>query len=163
MCPSEKKGAHMYYQDTDSFFINKDELPMIVEEFKKRYGRELIGKNLGQFHSDFSSRDGRGDVQHATECLFIRKKLYCCKLLMDDGSENITFRSKGIPPKVIEKEAMRRYPVKNINDAIFELYRDLNNGEVVELNLADDVPIFKFHKDFKIESLKEFKRTVKNK
>jgi hypothetical protein len=81
---------------------------------------------------------------------------------MDDGSENITYRSKGIPPKVIEKEAMRRYPAKNINDAIFGLYHDLNNGEVVELNVADDVPIFKFHKDFKIESLKEFKRTVKN-
>jgi DNA polymerase elongation subunit (family B) len=76
MCLSEDLGGRMYYQDTDSFFIHTDDLKMLETEFKKTYNRELVGKDLGQFHSDFSSRDGRSDVKYALECLFIRKKNY---------------------------------------------------------------------------------------
>jgi hypothetical protein len=82
---------------------------------------------------------------------------------MSDGSTNIAYRSKGISLKAIEKEAVRRYPNNNINDAIFNLFMDIYNGEVIKLNLADGAPIFKFHKDFRIESSKEIFRTIKNK
>ena len=43
----------LFYMDTDSCHVRNADIPEIEGEFRKRYGRELIGDNLGQFHSDF--------------------------------------------------------------------------------------------------------------
>ena len=53
MCLAFDIGCHIYYQDTDSMHIEKNDLNMLATEFKKKYDRELIGTDLGQFHSDF--------------------------------------------------------------------------------------------------------------
>jgi DNA polymerase elongation subunit (family B) len=57
-CLAEDNLLHMYYQDMDSLHILHDDVPRLAEEFRVKYGRELIGKNLGQFHCDFVSLDG---------------------------------------------------------------------------------------------------------
>ena len=48
----EECGMKVYYQDTDSLHLYEDDLPLLALKFKEKYGRELIGKALGQFHSD---------------------------------------------------------------------------------------------------------------
>ena len=53
MTTAEDLDIKIYYQDTYSMHIVKDKLNLLADEFKKRYNRELIGKNLGQFHNDF--------------------------------------------------------------------------------------------------------------
>jgi hypothetical protein len=160
MCLSQDIGNKIFYQDTDSFFTSAQDLGKLESEFKNRYKRELVGKDLGQFHSDFCTRDGKQDAVCATECYFIRKKLYCCKLLMTDGTYNISYRAKGFSPKVVEKKALARNPGMNITDAIIDLYKSVYNGEKIEIDLAEAVPIFKFSKAFNVSSLSSFKRLM---
>ena len=49
----EDLGLQVHYTDTDSMIMPFKNLKPLAEEFKRRYGRELIGKQLGQFHEDF--------------------------------------------------------------------------------------------------------------
>ena len=54
MCLAEDLKIPIYYQDTDSMHVVHEKIPLLAEEFKKKYGRELIGENImGCFHNDF--------------------------------------------------------------------------------------------------------------
>ena len=57
MCLAYDIGCKIYYQDTDSMHIRVQDLEKLQNEFKKKYNRELVGSNLGQFHSDFTSNE----------------------------------------------------------------------------------------------------------
>ena len=59
MTLAEDLKINVYYQDTDSLHIESDKLEELRTVFKNKYNRELIGKNLGQFHSDFESSKGK--------------------------------------------------------------------------------------------------------
>jgi len=50
---AEDLGLNIYYKDTDSFFIYVNEMRTLEKVFNKRYQRELIGIQLGQFHPYF--------------------------------------------------------------------------------------------------------------
>ncbi len=67
MCLAEDMNIEIYYQDTDSMHIDarldnkgKSGVEKLSAEYFKLYGKELVGKNLGQFHSDF---DYKSDEQ----------------------------------------------------------------------------------------------------
>ena len=47
-------GVDIYYTDTDSMQIDSEGLTKLVGEYRKKYGHELVGKERGQFHCDFS-------------------------------------------------------------------------------------------------------------
>ena len=53
ICLAEDLGINVYYQDTDSIHIENDKIELLEREFKKKYGRDLRGGELGQFHPDF--------------------------------------------------------------------------------------------------------------
>ena len=76
MCTAEDNNIPIYYQDTDSMHIENDLIPLLANKFKERFGRELIGKNLGQFHSDFEPIVKGGDNPVSIESYFICKKAY---------------------------------------------------------------------------------------
>ena len=61
MCSAKDWDLRIFYQDTDSMHMNYDELEILTKEFKATYGRELVGKNMGQFHIDFEM-DGVVDI-----------------------------------------------------------------------------------------------------
>ena len=44
----------IYYQDTDSIHLNYDGVDTVVKRYKGKYGSELVGEDLGNFHIDFS-------------------------------------------------------------------------------------------------------------
>ena len=50
MCLAEDIGADIEYTDTDSMHIDFDKVTPLADAFRLKYGRELIGKQLGQFH-----------------------------------------------------------------------------------------------------------------
>ena len=46
-------GAKIYYQDTDPIHLNYDDVDKVVKRCKEKYGLELVGEDLGNFHVDF--------------------------------------------------------------------------------------------------------------
>jgi hypothetical protein len=160
MFKAKNKECCMYYQDTDSFFMDASELDDLADAFQKKYNRPLRGKELGQFHSDFSTIDGDDDVKYAEESLFIRKKLYCNKLLMKKGHTDITYRSKGISLNPLKLAFHKRYPKVPTNDAMFQSYKDIYYGETIPLDLCEGSVKFAFKKDFSVYTMSSFKRRI---
>ncbi len=50
---AEDIGVNIFYQDTDSLHMSENDLSTLTEAYKAKYGRDLVGSDLGQFHSDF--------------------------------------------------------------------------------------------------------------
>ena len=87
MCSAEDVDLEIFYQDTDRMHMNYDEVPISTTEFKAKYGRELVGKNMGQFHIDFEM-DGAVDDICAVESYFVGRKAYYDKLESKDKNGN---------------------------------------------------------------------------
>ena len=155
MCLAFDLGCHIYYQDTDSMHIEVDDLPKLVEAYREKYNRELIGENLGQFHSDFTSDTGRSDVQYADESIFLMKKMYIDKLKMNDNTHEYMIRGKGLTLKSIIYEYQTRFH----NDPM-ELYNHLYNGNNVIFDLTKGQPMFKMNTNMTVNTIKNFKRKI---
>jgi hypothetical protein len=161
MCLAEDNNIDLFYQDTDSMHLRNEHIPLLSKVFKETYGRELIGKGLGQFHSDFDL-PGCSDVV-ATKSIFLGKKSYIDKLegINSKGEKETGFhiRLKGIPAKCIDYvvEHSTKY-----NDAM-DLYTDLYNGNEVSFDLTNggSKANFKFNKNYTINTLSLFTRTLK--
>ena len=159
MCLAEDNNIDLYYQDTDSMHLKDEDISKLADAFKNTYGRELIGKNLGQFHSDFKL-DGCKDIV-AIESIFLGKKCYIDKLrgIDENGNEKYGYhiRMKGIPEKCID------YVVQTQNyDDPMDLYNDLYDGKPVCFDLTNGgtKANFKFNKDYTIETLSMFSRKI---
>ena len=55
LCLADDLNINMYITDTDSIHIDNKDIRKLQKEYKKINDRELIGKNMGQFHTDFDS------------------------------------------------------------------------------------------------------------
>jgi hypothetical protein len=98
----------MFDQDTDLFHMNQSDVIKLSELFRDKYGRELIGKRLGQFHSDFASIDGTESF--AIKSVFWGKKIYMDKLTNENGLIAFHTRLKGVKNDVIGITANLLYP-----------------------------------------------------
>lgn len=151
MCLAEDLGIMIYYQDTDSMHIPVNKVPLLEDEYYKKYNRILRGADMGQFHPDFESNILNGDIQ-SVESYFLGKKAYCDKLV---GNETDKFdyhlRMKGIPNNLLESE---------YEDPL-ELYKYMYNGGEYKFNLLKLKPSFEMTKDMKIKSRTEFTRRIK--
>ncbi len=158
MCTAEDVGGPcIHYTDTDSMHIDDDMVAPLAEEFEKRYGRELIGKKLGQFHTDFdfsvsySNVDdklvpcaikSKGEIK-AVESVFLGKKSYIDLLEDDGGNSAYHIRLKGIPSKCIMHKVTTEY---GGNPML--MFNDLFEGSVVEFDLsAGGAVMFKVNKN----------------
>jgi hypothetical protein len=111
-CEDIGGDAIPYYQDTDSLHVSVDVLPEVAQLYKTRYGRDLIGSKLGQFHSDFTSNCGRSDIKYAKRSIFIAKKIYIDELVTSDDQICIMSRMKGVTLGGVEIEAQQtRYVI----------------------------------------------------
>ena len=117
MCLAEDIGAMIQYTDTDSMHIDNDMVTTLDDAFRAKYGRELIGEELGQFHTDFEFKtsyhvvDGKlervgssmkpiGEIT-AVQSIFIGKKTYIDKLQDATGQQCYHIRAKGCPSSCI--------------------------------------------------------------
>ena len=120
----------------------------------EKYGRELRGKNLCQFHSDFPLIEGgSGEIPVSIHSMFLMKKLYIDILTDSSGKIDYMIRGKGLTQESIKAQAEKRGGYK-------QLYKALYNGEEVKFNLADGAPSFLFNKDFTVSSNESFIRKV---
>ena len=160
MCLAEDNGLEIYYQDTDSMHIKDCDIPVLSEKFKQKYNKDLIGKNMGQFHSDFDLPGCRDIV--ATNSIFLGKKSYIDKLQGVDkktGETKIGYhiRMKGIPNSCLNYASdLLGYK------SIYNFYEDLFVGKslVVDLTNEGNKANFKMNNDYSIETLDIFKRTL---
>ena len=156
MCTAEDLNIEIFYQDTDSMHIVNDKIPMLAEEFKRRYGRELIGKNLGQFHSDFEPIVRGGNNPVSIESYFLGKKAYIDRLQDDAGNLGYHIRMKGVTGACIELEAERQF-----NGDVLKLYEELAKNKIITFDLTDVAPKFKNNKNRTVCNLHNFKRKIK--
>ena len=159
-CTAEDNGIDMYYQDTDSCHLKDADIPKLARAFQEKYGRVLIGKDMGQFHSDFQM-EGCKDIV-ARRSIFLGKKSYIDELegVNAEGEKVIDYhiRMKGIPEKCLLYASK-----KQGYDTIFALYQALLKGTSVEVDLTNDgtKANFKFNNDHSIQTLSYFKRTIR--
>ena len=178
-CLAEDLGHTIYYTDTDSGHFCESEINELATEFKNKYGRELIGTDLGQFHCDFENIANDASMSVSIKSIFLEKKSYID--MLQDDKNNIAFhvRMKGIPATTLEYTANKLFPdsipVKlsgglfkpEINDgpdgvySIFELYKYLFDGNTIEFELVSTfTPRFEFNKNRTITSKKSFIRNI---
>lgn len=159
ICGCEDINIPIYYQDTDSLHLDGINIKKLEEYYNKKYNRELIGKYMGQFHSDFKSDIIKKNI-YASRSIFLGKKCYIDELkgLDDNDNEVIDFhiRLKGISNKAILYECKKR----KINP--FELYKLLYDGKkiVFDLGCGGKKCNFKFNKDFTITNNDDFTRKI---
>ena len=158
MCTAEDIGIKIYYQDTDSMHIQKNKINNLAEEYKKRFGRELIGKNLGQFHNDFDEVENG----YAYKSIFVGKKMYVDMLKNEAGEQGIHYRMKGVNLDCVKlyAEELRRTEGPN-NCEIFDIYNKLYNGETLTFDLLKAKPCFKMNDNQTVTNLSTFERSIK--
>jgi hypothetical protein len=168
ICLAEDLNLMIYYQDTDSIHIEDKSIKILEQEFKKLYNRELIGENMGEFHSDFNDKFKiNGEIIKVSnvvskKLIILGKKSYIDELEGTDkqGNKYINFhiRLKGIPPQSIN------YYVKQNNlSSEYELYEKLYNGEnvIFDITAGGDKTCFEFLNNYSVNTKTEFKRNVK--
>jgi hypothetical protein len=159
------KGFPIYYTDTDSLHCNCDDVKPLEDEYKRIYGKELNGKNLEQFHTDFSldgvgkDKDGNDYEIYATKSIFLGKKSYLdCLESKDVNGNKITgfhIRLKGITVEGLNNEASK------YDNSFTGMYEAFANGE--ELNILlnpKDKVLFEYKKGF-VATKGDFYRKVK--
>jgi hypothetical protein len=159
MCLAEDEGLKLYYQDTDSIHIKDCDIQKLETAFKQKYNRDLIGKQLGQFHSDFEIKGCEEIVSR--RAIFLGKKSYIDELVGKDkdGNEKVEYhtRMKGIPNSCLE------FAVKKMGlTSMFELYQNLFNGIQIKVDLTNsgEKANFKFMPDYQCKTLSIFERTL---
>jgi len=162
MCLSEDIGQRIYYQDTDSMHIMRQDVGPLAVAFKQKYGRELIGKQLGQFHGDFDL-DGCSNV-YSENFIALGKKSYidCIVGKCDKTGElkrDVHIRMKGVPNSAILGECRKR------KCSPLQIYELLQSGEAVEFDLlkgeqGEARVRFKKTKSSTMTTVQSFKRKV---
>ena len=140
-----------------------DKINMLSEAFKQKYHRELIGNQLGNFHSDFEPINNHKETDKVSchevetpisiESYFITKKVYIHKLTDSTGDIDYTIRCKGVTKQAL---IHRCYKIGFMN-----LYKSLFEGHKQVFNLAEQAPVFKFNDDFTVTSLENSTKTIK--
>ena len=159
MCLADDLNINIYYQDTDSMHIDDDSIELLRSEYYKLYNRELIGKDLGQFHSDFEDKFKKNmdkDFEpYSVELIAICKKTYIDKVQIGNNKYGYHKRCKGIPSRCIDDIVRREYEDDNMR-----LYEDMNNKKRVEFNLlCDNKKMFEFGRNFTVKNRKDFTRS----
>ncbi|RLN51642.1 hypothetical protein BBJ28_00024311 [Nothophytophthora sp. Chile5] len=147
MCLAEDINADIWYQDTDSLMIDFDKVPILSDSFREKYGKELIGKQMGQFHVDFNLKGSKGNI-FAKESIFLGKKSYLASLACDgNDAEDFHIRMKGIPGKLLADDTHQKY-------------MDLFNGKRLEFDLSEVCSINIDSKTQVVSKRTDFKRNV---
>jgi hypothetical protein len=152
MCLAQHEKVPIFYQDTDSIHLPQKCVPVLADAFKKAYGRELIGKDLGQFHCDFAPIDN--EPTWSIKLIALGKKSYLDVLRNKSGKMQYHIRMKGIPTSVIYKHCEMN------NWTVEELYEWMYQGNLVEFDMLEGAKCFRKTKTFEYFTPENFKRKV---
>ena len=154
----------VYYTDTDSIHCRKSDQELLKILYKQKYNKDLIGKELGQFSSDFKI-DNCENVD-SVKFICLAPKVYMDVLVGFDKENKqkkveTHVRIKGINNTSINHEIKKRKGSKV--DALISIFEDLKNGVEIEfvLNPTKYDASFEYNNG-KVSSREvgEFKRTL---
>ena len=127
----------MFYTDTDSIHMLDEDVTKLADGYRAHFNRDLIGKNLGQFHSDF---DLKGAVDDPTSIwnVSLGPKCYLDVLKgKNKKGKNIYsthIRLKGVTEAGIEAK-INEYKEDSYIERAKALYTDLAEGIEIEFTL----------------------------
>jgi len=159
---AEDLNIEIYYQATDSMHIDDSKLDLLQSEYRKKYNRELLGNQLGQFHGDFkpSSKNVKPDGKIlATESYFVGKGVYVDKL--EYQVNGITQNDYHVRMKGIKESSLKQKVNDSYNGDYLELYKDLHKGKKIEFNMLIDGVSFIFNSNYSVKTRKKLTRTIK--
>ena len=157
MSTAEQNNIDIYYQDTDSMHLKESDVSKLADIYKAKYGRDLIGKQMTQFHCDFDSFPGAvGDIRRivSRKLIALGKKSYLDILVDESGNEGYHIRMKGVPKQCVLNKC------KRMGITVEELYERMYNGESITFDLTDGSNCFKKTKTFDQITLPQFYRRV---
>ena len=135
ICLAEDKGIDVYYQDTDSLHLFEGAIPTLAEAYRIKYGSELIGRSMCQFHSDFDVSEKGATNVRAVETIIVAKKVYIDRLCYTNRFGHTKYahhiRIKGVPTQA----------VMDYSPNYLETYKRLFDGEAIEFNLERYCPL----------------------
>lgn len=137
MCLAEDNGIFIAYQDTDSMHMKSGDEFKLNKLFKKKYGRKLIGVELGQFHTDFSMKVNGIDVDDniiSIMSYFLAKKCYIDRLKHTDPVTGVETFDYHIRMKGINRTAIDVWCKQNKCKPM-ELYQHLFEGNHATFDL----------------------------
>lgn len=156
ICLANDFSIPIFYTDTDSMHLLENDIPKLEKEFKKKYNKNIGGKNLGQFHIDFN----------IDKCFDVKSKYFCAvgpktyydrlvgiELKTGNKKKDDHIRMKGVRKCAIFNKKNKEYEEGGIK----QMYQDLYEGKEIEFDNACDkfTPMFKFKKKEKeIKTLK---------
>ena len=148
--------AKIYYQDTDSIHLNYDDVDKVAKRYKEKYGLELVGEDLGNFHIDFSIDKSNSEI-YAVGSLFLGKKTYIILESTDKGGNTIDsehIRMKGTPTSCIQ------YYAEQHNISVLDLFKQLYDNKTIKLDLTNDGNKFvcRNNKDHTVSNVSGFTR-----
>lgn len=160
MSTAEDENITIFYQDTDSMHLFRKDIPKLQAKYNDKYKRELIGKHLGQFHSDFNFK-GCKNV-YAEKSLFLGKKCYVDCLVGTDEKTGEEKKQLHIRFKGVDNETIK-YTAEEEKLNIYELYENMYNGSEYQFDLTrgGTKDRFKFNKNYTICIESVFTRTGK--
>lgn len=158
------------YQDTDSYHI----LGQYYDELVSKYNEcvinkiikkdidennNLIGKDLGQFHIDFSAEGRDSNNLYSKKFIGVAPKIYCDVLgdTTDPKWSGIHFRCKGVPERSILSKVLEVYG-EVTPENIYKLYT--SNKKVCFDLLKGNAGLNINLKSFTISKLNEFTRDI---
>ena len=132
MCLSEDLKLKIYYQDTDSMHIRNIDIKKLNDNFKLKYNKELIGKNMGQFHTDFTSKILDKKTIYAKRSIFLGKKCYIDELTDKKGKViDYHIRMKGI-----SEDAIKYHAYLDFKNDPYALFKYLYEGNEYTFDLT---------------------------
>jgi hypothetical protein len=145
------------YQDTDSMHLDGNKVEQLSNAFYLKYGRNLIGNYLGQFHCDFDKPPGTNINQpFSNNCYFLAKKIYCEDVTYTTDNQKYThIRMKGVSKGSIE------YKANELKISVPKLYEKLYNHEQIDFDLCSGGVKFDRRSDLTIGTKKSFIRSIK--
>ena len=153
MCLADQIGIDVYYQDTDSMHLEEEDVPKLAAAFKEKYGRELIGSQLGQFHCDFDPIKP-GVPVHSIKLIALGKKSYLDILEDAEGNQAYHIRMKGIPQPVLYRHC------RACGWTMEDLYNALYLGDTIQFDLLAGSNCFRKNKSYEMYTPDVFLRTV---
>jgi len=149
---ANNNNINIYYTDTDSLHIINSGIPKLESEYKKIHGRDLNGKNLGQFHSDFNIEINElADIKEynkkadiactkvtAYKSCFIGKKFYCDMLKGHNWMTGKTEYGHHVRIKGVTAAGIN-HKIKEYDNDVFKIFKNMTDGneETFLLNPGD--------------------------